>query len=188
MIQVAKRRSLSGANANLEFLNLANEDLGFIPSQELFDGAFSNFSGLNCLADLRPFARNLAALVKPGGPVVLCLWSRVCVVEFIWYLSHGQLKKACRRFPGKATAKIGAVTIPVTYPTVTSVRRAFSPWFQLRTRSAVGLFVPPSYVERWMSKHPKILARLERLDEVTAEWPICRDVGDHVLLELVRCN
>ena len=188
MIQVAKRRGSSGTSANLEFLNLANEDLGFMPSQERFDGAFSNFSGLNCLADLQPFASNLAALVKPGSPVLLCLWSRVCVAEFFWYLFHGQLRKACRRFSGKATAKIGAVTIPVTYPTISSVRRAFSPWFQLRSHSAVGLFVPPSYVERWMSKHPKILARLERFDKVMAEWPICRDAGDHALLELVRCN
>ena len=188
MIQVAKRRSPLGDSANLEFLHLANEDLGFMPSEKLFDGAFSNFSGLNCLADLRPFASNLADLVKPGGAVLLCLWSRVCVAEFFWYLLRGQARKACRRFPGKATAKIGDVTIPVSYPTVSDVRRAFAPWFQLRSRSAVGLFVPPSYVEQWMSMHPRILARLEQLDEFSADWPIFRDAGDHVLLELVRCN
>ena len=188
MIQVAKRRSPLGDSANLEFLHLANEDLGFMLSEKLFDGAFSNFSGLNCLADLRPFASNLAGLVKPGGAVLLCLWSRICVAEFFWYLLHGQLRKACRRFPGKAMARVGDVTIAVTYPTVRSVRRAFSPWFELRSRSAVGLFVPPSYVEQWMSKHPKILTGLERLDKVSASWPIFRDAGDHVLLELVRCN
>jgi ubiquinone/menaquinone biosynthesis C-methylase UbiE len=188
MIQVAKRRSPPETGANLEFLHLANEDLGFMPSDKPFDGAFSNFSGLNCLDDLRSFANDLAALVKPGSPVLLCLWSRVCVAEFFWYLLHGQPRKACRRFPGKAMAKVGAVTVPVTYPTVSTVRRAFSPWFQLRSRSAVGLFIPPSYVEKWMSKHPKVLARLERLDKISADWPICRDVGDHLLLELVRCN
>jgi ubiquinone/menaquinone biosynthesis C-methylase UbiE len=188
MIQVAKRRSPLGDSENLEFLHLANEDLGFMPSEKLFDGAFSNFSGLNCLADLRPFASNLAGLVKPGGAVLLCLWSRVCVVEFFWYLLHGQARKACRRFPGKSMAKVGNVTIAVAYPTISSVRRCFSPWFQLRSRSAVGLFVPPSYVEQWMSKHPKILAGLERLDRVSSSWPIFRDAGDHVLLELVRCN
>ena len=188
MIQVAKRRSPLGDSANLEFLHLANEDLGFMPSEKLFDGAFSNFSGLNCLADLRPFASNLAGLVKPGGAVLLCLWSRVCVAEFFWYLLHGQARKACRRFPGKATAKVGDVTIAVAYPTIRNVRRAFSPWFRLRSRNAVGLFVPPSYVEQWMSKHPKILAGLERLDGVSSSWPIFRDAGDHVLLELVRCN
>ena len=159
-----------------------------MPSDKPFDGAFSNFSGLNCLDDLRSFANDLAALLRPGSPVLLCLWSRVCVAEFFWYLLHGQPRKACRRFPGKAMAKVGAVTVPVIYPTVSTVRRAFSPWFQLRSRSAVGLFVPPSYVEKWMSKHPKILARLERLDKISADWPICRDIGDHLLLELVRCN
>jgi len=188
MIQVAKRSSPGETYANVEFLHLANEDLGFMPSDKLFDGAFSNFSGLNCIADLRPFASNLAALVKPGSLVLLCLWSRVCIAEFFWYLLQGQPWKACRRFSGKATAKVGAVTIPVAYPSVRSVRRAFSPWFQLRSRSAVGLFVPPSYVEQWMSKRPNILARLERLDKVSADWPIFRDVGDHMLLELVRCN
>jgi SAM-dependent methyltransferase len=188
MIEVAKRVSPWRNNANLEFLHLANEDLGLMPSERLFDGAFSNFSGLNCLADLRPFASNLVGLVKPGGAVLLCLWSRVCVAEFFWYFLHGEPRKACRRFPGKATARVGDVTIPVAYPTVSNVRRAFSPWFQLRSRSAVGVFVPPSYVERWISKHPKILARLERLDKVSADWPIFRDAGDHVLLELVRCN
>jgi SAM-dependent methyltransferase len=188
MIQVAKRSSGSQISENLEFLKLANEDLGLMPSDKPFDGAFSNFSGLNCLDDLRPFARNLAALVKPGSPVLLCLWSRVCVAEFFWYLLHGQRRKACRRFSGKTTAKVGGETIRVAYPTVKTVRRAFSPWFELRSRCAVGLFVPPSYVEQWMSKHPKILARLERLDRMCINWPIFRDVGDHALLEFVRCN
>jgi hypothetical protein len=188
MIEVAKRRSKREAGANPKFLNVANEDVGLMLSGQVFDGAFSNFSGLNCLADLRPLARNLAALVKPGSPVLLCLWSRVCVAEFVWYLLHGQVRKACRRFPGKATAKVGAVSIPVVYPTVNSIRRVFYPWFELRSRRAVGLFVPPSYLEKWMSKHPKTLAWLERLDKALADWPIFRDAGDHVLLELVRCN
>ena len=188
MIQVAKRYSGIGASGNIEFLNLANEDLGFMPSQKLFDGAFSNFSGLNCLSDLRPFASNLAALVKPGAPVLLCLWSRVCVAELIWYVLHGQPKKASRRFVGRTTAKLGEMTISVTYPTVSAMRRVFSPWFQLRSRYAVGLFVPPSYVEQWIAKHPKTLARLERLDRLFAGWPILRGAGNHVLLEFVRCD
>jgi hypothetical protein len=101
---------------------------------------------------------------------------------------HGQPQKASRRFFGSATAKLGNTTILVTYPTVSVLRRAFSPWFQLRSRRAVGLFVPPSYVEQWMAKHPKMLARLERLDRMCTGWPILRGAGDHVLLEFVRCH
>jgi len=189
MIEVAKQRGqLDDVCTNIEYVHLANEDLGALAAEGWFDGAFSNFSGLNCIADLTPVARHLANLVKPGGRALLCLWSRVCAAEVLWYLLHGQMKKAARRFSGKSTARLGGVAISVSYPTIRAVRRSFSPWFQLRSRRAIGLFVPPSYVEPWMSKRPKLLARLERLDRICAQWPILRDVGDHVLLEFVRCN
>ena len=59
MIDIAKRRIWQKADvANLEYLQLANEDLDSSSHEEdLFDGAFSNFSGLNCLADLGPWQR-----------------------------------------------------------------------------------------------------------------------------------
>jgi hypothetical protein len=172
----------------VRFLQLANEDLDLLPRRELFDGAFSNFSGLNCLLDLKPVAANLAELVSPGGNLLLCLWSRICVSEVLWYLLRGQPAKAGRRLSGRATARIGELSISVSYPTVRAVRQAFSPWFALRGRRAVGLFVPPSYVEPWMSAHKKLLSIMEWLDTRCADWPILRGIGDHVLLEFTRCN
>ena len=189
MIEVAGRRAKNeGDLANLEFLCLANEDLDLLSVEKPFDGAFSNFSGLNCVADLKPVARSLGNLVRPDGRVLVCLWSRVCVAELLWYLMHGQAKKAMRRYSRETTARLGEMTIPVFYPTVGEVRRAFSRWFHLRSRSAVGLFVPPSYAEEWICQRKKALAILEWLDRLCAEWPIFRDAGDHVLLEFVRCN
>jgi SAM-dependent methyltransferase len=85
MIEVAKRREQENKPfANLEYLHLATEDLARLFDCGPFDGAFSNFSGLNCLADLKPVARNLAGAVKPGGRVLLCLWSRVGLVSLSW--------------------------------------------------------------------------------------------------------
>jgi ubiquinone/menaquinone biosynthesis C-methylase UbiE len=189
MIEVAEGRGkLEAGSAGIEYRQLANEDLNVLLAQERFDGAFSNFSGLNCVADLQPVARNLAGLVKPGGRVLLCVWSRVCVAELLWFLLHGQASKAFRRLSGKATARVGGVTIVVSYPTVRTVQRVFSPWFRLESRSAVGLFVPPSYVEAWARKHEKLFARLERLDQIFSGLPIFRVTGDHVLLEFVRCD
>jgi SAM-dependent methyltransferase len=160
--------------------------LSVLLGQESFDGAFSNFSGLNCVADLQPVARNLARLVKPGGRVLICVWSRVCVVELAWFLLHGQVGKAVRRLSGKAAARVGELTLEVSYPTVRTVRRLFSPWFRLQSRSAVGLFVPPSYLEPWARRHDKLFARLEKLDQIFSCLPILRVTGDHVLLEFVR--
>ncbi len=189
MIEVAKNHALSyAAAANLEFLHLANEELSQFPGRREFAGAFSNFSGLNCVSDLHPVAASLAELVKPGGRLLLCLWSRICLTEFFWYLLHGQPQKAIRRFSGKSEARIGGAKISVFYPTVRAVRRNFSPWFELRSRSAVGLFVPPSYMENWIRGYPKALERMEDLDRLTNKWPVLRALGDHVLLEFERCK
>ena len=189
MIEVAEtRRRVEAAEANVEFRVLANEELATLNPQAPFDGAFSNFSGLNCLADLQPIAQDLAALIRPGGRLLLCLSSRVCIGEWLWYLMHGQKKKAFRRVSGQATARFGEITISVSYPRTEHVREAFAPWFRLESRRAVGLFVPPSYGESWARRHRKILALLEQMDRQFAGWPVLRDAGDHVLMEFVKCQ
>jgi hypothetical protein len=189
MIKVANSRAQrEGNGAEVVFKHLANEDLRLLSPRQLFDGAYSNFSGLNCLSDLRPVARDLALLVRPGGRVLVCLWSRVCVGELIWYLLHGEVGKAIRRFSGKSQARLGGLTIAVSYPTAGEVQRAFAPWFEMQSRRAIGLFVPPSYVEGWAQRHVALLEHLEQLDAAFGGFPILRDVGDHVLVEFRRCN
>jgi ubiquinone/menaquinone biosynthesis C-methylase UbiE len=189
MIAIARQRSIAGTQtANLEYLQLANEELEFLRNGNVFDGAFSNFSGLNCLEDLSSVAAALAALVRPGGRLLICLWSRICFSELVWFLLHGETKKAVRRIWGKATARIGGIPISVSYPTVRRVGKVFSPSFQLKSHSAVGLFVPPSYVETWIRRYEGVLPKLEQMDGVFADWPVLRDMGDHVLLEFVRCT
>ena len=189
MIDVAKHQSrFTPDSAKLEFLRLATEDLDLLADRPLFDGAFSNFSGLNCLDDLASVAFNLATLVKPGSRVLLCLWSRACLFEILWHALNGQLFKAFRRFSPRPAASIAGVKIPVAYFTAREVRRSFSPWFAFEKLCAIGLFVPPSYAEPWMRRHEKLLARLEVLDQFCTHWPLLRNVGDHMLLEFVRCN
>jgi ubiquinone/menaquinone biosynthesis C-methylase UbiE len=189
MIEVAgSREKLEPGAVKVEYRQLANEDLSPLLGQGLFDGAFSNFSGLNCLADLQPVAHSLSRLVKPGGRVVICLWSRLCVMEIVWFLAHGQIRKALRRFSGKASARLGGLTIEVSYPTVRSIQHTFAPWFRLQSRTAIGLFVPPSYVEPWAQQHAGAVIWLQKLDRWFSGWPGFRDAGDHVLWEFVRCS
>lgn len=192
MLDVARSRECEDerelAKRRLQYCHIANEDLGSLCSEELFDGAFSNFSGLNCLSNLKTFASDLANLIRIDGRLLICVWSRLCAAEVIWFVAHGQAKKALRRLRGKATARLGEMTISISYPSVREIRQCFSPWFSLTSRKAVGLFVPPSYADQLISKHPEMLARLESLDRFCAAWPGLRDFGDHMLLEFVRCN
>jgi ubiquinone/menaquinone biosynthesis C-methylase UbiE len=186
MIEVAQGRRLTGLmKAQPQFQILRNEDLHHL-SDLVFDGALSNFSGLNCVADLQKVAVELGRLVKHGGSALICVSSRVCLWEMLWYGARLNSKKAFRRLSGASVAHLDGVSVPVWYPTIRAMRRAFRPWFRLRSVRAVGLFIPPSYAESWARNHRTVLALLERMDWVCAGCPILRGAGDHVLLEFKR--
>ena len=189
MIAVAKSQPASEpGSGSIRYLQIANEELNRLPADAPYDGAFSNFSGLNCISDWPAFAQSVASVVRPGGRVLICLWSRICLAEIVWFLVHGQFRKAFRRLADKPTAKLGGLTVAISYPSISYIERALLPWFCLEKRKAVGLFVPPSYVEPWAQRNRKSLTRLEKLDSVFAQWPILQDLGDHVLMQFVRCS
>jgi len=56
---------------------------------------------------------------------------------------------------------------------------AFAPWFVLEKRLGIGVSVPPSAAEPWISRQPRLLAGMEALDRMLAR-PLAM-LGDHVL-------
>jgi SAM-dependent methyltransferase len=187
MIAVAEqRKALEAPGSSVQFRELRNEDIDTLSPFAHFDGVLSNFSGLNCVQDLSQVARKLGELLTRGAVAFICLSTRVCLWEMAWYASRGNFKKAFRRLPGSTVARLNEIAVPVWYPTIAAVRRSFSPCFRLRSIRAVGLFVPPSYLESWIRRHKSVLTRLEAMDAVFATWPLIRGMGDHVLLEFEK--
>jgi SAM-dependent methyltransferase len=187
MIQRAGHRmQTEDPEAPIEFELLPTEHLWKFRPGARFDGAFSNFSGLNCVADLNRTAHDLADLVTTGAPVLICLSTRFCLSEMVWYLLHGQVRKAFRRSSGIATAKVGEFTVKVQYPTLRAVKRMFSSYFVLRSCVGIGVAVPPSYVESIMHKYPRVLNLLRQIDKRISRLPWFRVVGDHMLIHFER--
>jgi ubiquinone/menaquinone biosynthesis C-methylase UbiE len=151
------------------------EDLGRIGRS--FDGAISNFAALNCVANLPSVAVSLGSLVRPGGHVAICLLGRFCAWETLYYGVRFQWSKACRRWRGARYHEI-----LIHYPTVSELRTAFAPDFELQRWTGVGLLVPPSYFNVRPS-HVRMLAACDRL---LARLPLLRAMGDHRLFILVR--
>jgi ubiquinone/menaquinone biosynthesis C-methylase UbiE len=164
------------------FCELPTERIGELHPETLFDGVFSNFSGLNCIADLRPVAATLASLVKQNGRLVLCFSTRFCLIEILYYLAVGQWRKAFRRCKGYSEVTLDGVQFTVYYPTLRKIRRSFAPDFRLYFCTGIGVAVPPSYLEAWARLHPRLFRLLRRLEERLAKLPILRSTGDHVLL------
>ncbi len=92
-----------------------------LPSDR-FSGAISNFGALNCIADLRPVAEQLAHLVQPDGPVAICLMGRFC-----W-------QHATKRWLGHTRWR----GMDVYYPTSRQIRAAFGPHFEFERRVPIG--------------------------------------------------
>ncbi|HYM10055.1 MAG TPA: methyltransferase domain-containing protein [Bryobacterales bacterium] len=175
MVAITRQRLGSGSACDV----LAVEDLARLMPGEKFDGALANFGVLNCVADLRPVAAELARLVRPGGRVALCLMGRFCLWETVWYLLRGEPGKAFRRRRGAVRASPG---FPVFYPPAAAIVADFAPAFRLARRRGIGVFVPPSYVKA----PPGLCAVLAWLDRLLAGWPLLRSMGDHCLLTFVR--
>ena len=137
---------------------------------------------------MRKFAIDLARLFRPGGRALLCWIGPCCLWEMLWYLSQGKAQKAFRRFnrTGVTASLNGGPSFCVRYPTVRQLQRAFSKDFRLRKMQGVGFAVPPSYVEAWAIRHPRLLRVCETADSFLGPVPGCRTLADHVLLEFER--
>ena len=98
MIAVAQDRvRRERCQGSIRLMHWAIEDLDQLPAEAPYDGAFSNFGGLNCVPDLRRFGCDLARRLKPGSPVLLCPMGRYCIWEFFYYSLRWQFHKAVRR-------------------------------------------------------------------------------------------
>ncbi len=176
MVDVARSRGVDAVRCDAE-------DIGSVGAMRgPFDGALSNFGGLNCVADMERVAAGLGSSVRPGGAVLLCVMGPVVPWEWAWYLGHRQGRKAVRRF--KDSTEWRGLTI--RYPSVGSLRTTFAPWFACERAWALGAFVPPSYVEPFAAKHQGLVERLDRIERRTETWwPVVR-AADHYVLELRR--
>ncbi len=149
-----------------------------------YDGAFSNFGGLNTINEWRPLAEGLARLVKPGGKVVLVVMGPWCPWEFGWHLLHGEWGTAVRRFRASAPAAIGNDTIPIWYPPARRLRREFAPWFHHLHTESLGLWLPPSYLGHLVDRWPCLFTRLNQWERHTAR--LTGGWGDHYILVLQK--
>jgi SAM-dependent methyltransferase len=181
---VQRARAKFAGYAGLRAQVAAAEDLGQL-GDERFDGAFSNFAALNCVENLGPVARGLARAVRPGGSVVLVVFGRCCPGEWIVEPLRGRPGAMFRRFRrSPVAARLGGNGFAVRYFTTAELVSAMAPWFEFRGRRGIGVFVPPSAAEPWITRHPRVLAGLDALDRRLSK-PLAA-LGDHVLHRFVR--
>lgn len=156
-------------------------------NEGLFDGAFSNFASLNCVEDLRPVGRGLAKLLRPGASAMLVLFGTMSPGEMLVEALRGRLQQSFRRLrKGPVPARLGGRTFNVVYHRRAALESAMQPWFRLVKTVGIGVFVPPSAAEPWISRHRGLLRVLTALDR-SAERALA-PFADHVLYHFERTD
>jgi hypothetical protein len=155
-------------------------------SGRTFDGALANFSGLHSITDFQQTARDLACLLTMGAPLIVCISTRFCLSETLWFLVRCKYRDAFRRSSGIATVKVRDREVKIHYPTLREVRKSFSPFFLMHSCMGIGVATPPLYLEPVLHKYPRVLSLLRLIDRRVSHLPFVGTIGDHMLLYFER--
>ncbi|HEY2720169.1 MAG TPA: methyltransferase domain-containing protein, partial [Chitinophagaceae bacterium] len=150
-----------------------------------FDLIFSNFAGLNCTNQLDKVLHSFSSLLKPGGIVTLVILPQLCLWESL-LLFKGKLKTAFRRSFSKKGRKahIEGEYFLCWYYNPSTIRKTLKKEFKVLKIEALCTFVPPSYIENFVDKHPKSFRFLKNLESKwKSRWP-WRSIGDYYIISL----
>lgn len=188
MVEVATARSRQArVGARLSVCHVGLHEVDRWPAGT-WDAALSNLGPLNCVPDLDAVAHTLHARLRPGGRVVVSVIGRWCPWEWLIYTARADWRRLrVRTRAGWVAVPLEGRTVWMQYLTPRVCIDAFAKaGFVVHRQRALGVLVPPPYLEAFCARHPTLVAWLMRLEDHVAAWPVVRGCGDHFLLELRR--
>jgi ubiquinone/menaquinone biosynthesis C-methylase UbiE len=156
-------------------------DLGSLVNRGPYDLIFSNFAGLNCTAELAKVLHSFKSLLKPGGFVTLVILPKFCLWEF-GMLFKGKFRTAFRRFSKSAKARVEGEYFQCWYYSPSFVRNELKDDFTFIEQEGLCAIVPPSYIEKFAEKRPRLYSYLEKKEEkLKSKWP-WKNIGDYYII------
>lgn len=156
---------------------------------EKFDLVFSNFDGLNCVADLSFLPAALNATLAPEGEAIFVFMSRICAAEIVGFGTRAKFGRAFARLRrGGLPVNIGAGVSMTTWfhPTRSLLRLFRKGGFRIVAVRGVGLAAPPTSMRDFYGRHLPFFRRLERLDDILSPYFPFNRMGDHLLLHIQK--
>lgn len=152
-----------------------------------FDGAISNFGGLNCTNDPANVLSKLAQRLKPGNVFVACLMNKYSLWESMSFACRGRFGEATRRMRGDALmAHVGGAQLPVWYYSAGKFCGMLSEWFTPIRIYGLSIISPTPNSHRFATMHPHLTSILSNLDDVIRGYSPFRYLGDHFVIEARR--
>lgn len=187
MIETAQKKAAALALDGLQFEQLDSTRIKSYPTGKKYDLIFSNFGGLNCLnpEELKTFLSTAQKkILNSHGSIVMVLMSKGSIWESLFYLKKLDFKKAFRRMTNKALPVNVEGKQVATYYYNPSFFKPLLSTFHIQHIQTVGFFLPPSYLEDYFKRKPKLLSSLFWLENKLSKLSFLAGFSDHYLIEL----
>ena len=166
-------------------------DIGNVFKNEEFDLIFSNFGGLNCISpkDHQLFAEAIHHLLKPGGQLIGVIMPRFCLWDSFYFFSKLKFRSGVRRWYVKEMRiTFKETSFPIWYYNPRKFSEFFNNKLKIRSIKPIGLFVPPSYLNGFFSRHPWLLKVLGKMDSWVGNFSWFSAFADHYLINLIKAR
>jgi ubiquinone/menaquinone biosynthesis C-methylase UbiE len=171
---------------------ITNERCSFTALADLkfkgpFDHIFSNFAGLNCTHELDVVLNSFADLLTKNGKVTLVILPKFCLWEMLLFFK-GKFKTAFRRFFSNngRSSHIEGVYFNCWYYQPSFIKKQLSKDFKVLHVEGLCTFVPPSYLENFAEKHPKIYRFLSKMENRLKNSWTWKCIGDYYIISLQK--
>lgn len=170
-----------------DHIDFRQGDLSRLEIDGVHDGALSDFGAVNCVFDLEDLAKRLAPAIRKDGLVIFVVMGPYCPWEIMWYLLHGRVKEAFRRFRSSVDARVSEnVTIRIRYPSVLRFQKDFSPYFKKVKTVGLGALVPPPYLDGLVQKGESFFRMLWKMEKALGSIFPLTQLNDHYMMVLRR--
>ena len=186
-----KMIALAKSKSNLENLVFIQADINKIDihfKDKTFDIIFSNFGGLNCLTplELDSFIKKSLSVLTSKGQLVLVVMPKNTLLEQLYFSLKLDFTNVFRRKKEFAIANVDGEKVKTYYYNPKDIVNLAKENFEFKQLNPIGFFVPPSYLESFISKKPKLIALLNSLEQKIKNQSRLSKYADHYLIVLQK--
>jgi len=188
MIAVSTNKASNLRADNLQFVQCPFNEISSHFSKPKFDLVFSNFAGINCANrfEIAQLAKDFGKLLRPDGHLFFVVLSRFCLWEFLYYSVKLKPGIAIRRWKKSNSFVIEGHSMPVYYYSPAGFAKLFNPYFVHDSVYPVGLFLPPTYMERSFEDRYSWLNKLNRWEYGPGKHSMFSFLADHYCIILKK--
>jgi len=188
MLEIAEQKIITaGLNSIVQTLQIDIKNIIDFQLKEKFDLIFSNFGGMNCMSfeEMEKLTSEVKKLLKPGGQLIMVVMPAFCLWETIYFVLKLNFRNAFRRLSKKgAIIKFNGIELKTFYFSPRIIKKLFKQDFEVITIKPIGFFIPPSYLEKFISSRQKMINTLKKLEKTVSGFSFFASSSDHFLIHL----